>query len=43
LKLVQERAGSTLKLIGIGDGFLNTTQKAKQLRERSNKWDYMKL
>jgi hypothetical protein len=34
LKLVQERAGNALKLIGIGNDFLNTTQMAQQLRER---------
>jgi hypothetical protein len=44
LKLVQERAGNnTLKLIGIGNDFLNKTQMAQQLRERRDKWDYMKL
>jgi hypothetical protein len=40
LKLVQERAGNTLELIGIGNDFLNKTQ---QLRERIDKWDYMKF
>jgi hypothetical protein len=40
---VQERAGNTLELIGIGNNFLNRTQKAQQLRERIDKWDYMKL
>jgi hypothetical protein len=40
---VQERAGSTLELKGIGNDFLNKTQMAQQLRERINKWDYMKL
>jgi hypothetical protein len=43
LKLVQERAGNTLKLIGIGNNFLNRTQMAQQRRERINKWDYMIL
>jgi hypothetical protein len=43
LKLVQERAGNTLELIGIGNDFLNRTQMAQQLRERSDKWDYVKL
>jgi hypothetical protein len=45
LKAVQEIAGSTLELIGIGNDFLNRTPVAKQLRvrERINKWDYMKL
>jgi hypothetical protein len=40
---VQERAGNTLELIDIGNGFLNRTQMVQQLRERINKWDYMKL
>jgi hypothetical protein len=43
LKLVQAKAGNTLKLIVIDNDFLNRTQKAQQLRERINKWDYMKL
>jgi hypothetical protein len=43
LKLVQERAGNTLELIGISNDFLNRTQMAQQLRERIDKWDYMKL
>jgi hypothetical protein len=43
LQLVQERAGNTLKAIGIGKDFLSRTQVAQQLRERMNKWDYMKL
>jgi hypothetical protein len=43
LKIVQERAGKTLEGIGIGNDFLSRTQKAQQLRERINKWDYMKL
>jgi hypothetical protein len=41
--LVQERAGNTLKLIGIGNEFLNRTQVAQQLKERIDKWDCMKL
>jgi hypothetical protein len=43
LKLVQERAGNTLELIGIGNDFLNRTQMAQPRRERIDKWDYMKL
>jgi hypothetical protein len=34
LKIVQERAGKILELIGIGNDFLNRTQMAQQLRER---------
>jgi hypothetical protein len=43
LKLVQERAGDKLELISIGNDFLTRTQMAQQLRERIDKWDYMKL
>jgi hypothetical protein len=43
LHLVQERAENTLKAIGIGKDFLSRTQVAQQLRERMDKWDYMKL
>jgi hypothetical protein len=43
LKLVQERAENTLVAIGIGNGFLSRTQVAQQLRERTEKWDYMKF
>jgi hypothetical protein len=34
LKLVQERAGNTLEVIGIGKDFLSRTPAAQQLRER---------
>jgi hypothetical protein len=40
---VQERVGSTLELIGIGNNFSKRTPMAHQLREMINKWDYMKL
>jgi hypothetical protein len=40
---VQERAGKTLELISICNDFLNRIQMAQQLRERTDKWDYMKL
>jgi hypothetical protein len=43
LKLVQERAGNALEAVGIGKDFLSRTQAAQQLRERMDKWDYMKL
>jgi hypothetical protein len=43
LQLVQKRAGNTLEGIGIGKDFLNRTPAAQQLRERMDKWDYMKL
>jgi hypothetical protein len=37
LKLVQEKAGSTLEAIGIGKDFLSRTQGAWQVRERIDK------
>jgi hypothetical protein len=40
---VQERARYALEFIGIGNDFLNKTQKAQQLREMIGQWDYMKL
>jgi hypothetical protein len=39
--LVQERAGNTLEIIGLGKDFLNRIPAAQQLR--MDKWDYMKL
>jgi hypothetical protein len=43
LKLVQKIAGNTLEALGRGKNFLNRTPAAQQLRERMDKWDYMKL
>jgi hypothetical protein len=43
LKLVQEGAGNTLELIGIGKDFLNRTLAVQQLRERMDTWDFKKL
>jgi hypothetical protein len=43
LKLVQERAGNTLEVIGIGKNFLSRTPAAQQLRERMDRWDFIKL
>jgi hypothetical protein len=43
LKFVQERSGNTLELIGICKDFLNRTPAAQQLRERMDKWDFIKL
>jgi hypothetical protein len=39
----QEEAGNTLEQISIGKDFLNRTPEAQQLRERMNKWDFIKL
>jgi hypothetical protein len=43
LPLVHQRAGNTLETIGIGKDFLSRTSVAQKLRERMDKWDYMKL
>jgi hypothetical protein len=43
LKLVQEGAGNTQEQIGIGKDFLNRTPASQQLREKMDKWDYIKL
>jgi hypothetical protein len=43
LQLVHERAGNILETIGIGKDFLSRTPATQQLRERMNKWDYMKV
>jgi hypothetical protein len=43
LKLLQEGAGNTLELIGIDKHFFNRTPAAQQLRERMDKWDFIKL
>jgi hypothetical protein len=43
LKLLKEGAENTLELTGIGKNFLNTTSAAQQLRERMEKWDFIKL
>jgi hypothetical protein len=42
LKLVQEGTGNTLELICIGKDFPNRTPEAQQLRERTDKWDFIK-
>jgi hypothetical protein len=43
LKLVQERVGYTLELIGICKNFQNRTPAAQQLRDCIDKWDFIKL
>jgi hypothetical protein len=43
LKLVKEGARNTLEIIGIGKDFLNRTLAAQLLRERMDKWDFIKL
>jgi hypothetical protein len=43
LKLVHERAGNTLEVVGIGKDLFNRTLEAQQLIERMDKWDFIKL
>jgi hypothetical protein len=43
LKLVQERAGNTQEELGLGNEFLTTTPAAQQLKERMDKWGFMRL
>jgi hypothetical protein len=43
LKVVQERVGNTLEVIGIGKDFFNGNPAAQQLRESIDKWDFIKL
>jgi hypothetical protein len=40
---VQKSAENNLEAIGIGKDFLSRTPSAQQLRERIDKWDYIKL
>jgi hypothetical protein len=43
LQLVHKSMGNTLKVIRIDKDFLNRTPSAQQLREKMDKWYYMKL
>jgi hypothetical protein len=43
LQLVHKSARNTLEIIGIGKDFVSRTPSAQLLRERIDKWDYMKL
>jgi hypothetical protein len=43
LKLLKEQVGNTLEAIGINKDFLNRTPAAQKLREKMDKWDYIKL
>jgi hypothetical protein len=42
MQLVHERARNILEAIGIGKDILSRTPAAQQLRERMDKWNYMK-
>jgi hypothetical protein len=43
LKLIQEKVGNTLELVGIGKNIFNETATAQQLRDSIDKWDLIKL
>jgi hypothetical protein len=43
LRLLQEKAEYTLGAIDVGKDLLSRMQATQQLRERIDKWDYMKL
>ena len=43
LNVIEEKMGNTLECIGTGDHFLNITPTAQTLRERINKWNFLKL
>jgi hypothetical protein len=40
--MIQERVENNLELIGIGKNFLNGTPASQQLRDRIDKWDFIK-
>jgi hypothetical protein len=43
LKLAQKVAGNTLELVSIGKDFVSRTPAAQQLRERMDKWGFIKF
>jgi hypothetical protein len=43
LKLVHEREGKTLEAISLGKDFLNRTPGTQHLRDRMDKWNYIKV
>jgi hypothetical protein len=43
LKLIEEKVGKSLKLIGTGEKFLNRTPMVYVLRSTIDKWDLIKL
>ena len=43
LKLIEEKVGKSLEVIGTGEKFLNRTAMACDVRSRTDKWDLMKL
>jgi hypothetical protein len=43
LNLIEEKAGSSIELIGTGGNFLNRTLMVHAVRSRIDKWDLIKL
>ena len=43
LKRLEENVGKNLLDIGLGNDFLDMTAKARAMRAKINKWDYIKL
>jgi hypothetical protein len=43
LRFVQEKARNMLEVVRIDKDFLNRTPAAQQLRERMDKWDFLRL
>ena len=43
LNLTEEKMGSSIESMGIGNHFLNITPVAQTLRATINKWDLLKL
>jgi hypothetical protein len=43
LKVLQQRVGNTLEQIGIGKDFLSGTPAPQQLRDSTDKWNFIKL
>jgi hypothetical protein len=43
LKLIEEKVVKSLKHMGTGEKFLNSTPMAYALRSRNDKWDLIKL
>jgi hypothetical protein len=43
LKLIEEKVGKNLELIGTGGNFLNRPLMSHALRSRIGKWDLMRL
>ncbi|KAG3266318.1 hypothetical protein H1C71_002814, partial [Ictidomys tridecemlineatus] len=43
LRMIEEKVGSDLHIVGSGSKFLNRTSIAQELMARINKWDLLKL